>query len=63
MALRVLAGPTELESDLFGFNTTTLVSRPERRRLRVGDYRVVYTIDSGEDGLGRRSVSERTVVQ
>ncbi|MFE2581367.1 type II toxin-antitoxin system RelE/ParE family toxin [Streptomyces sp. NPDC059378] len=47
-ALRILAKLTELESDPFGFNTTALVSQPERRRLRVGDYRVVYTIDNGE---------------
>ncbi|MGW6546729.1 type II toxin-antitoxin system RelE family toxin [Streptomyces massasporeus] len=46
-ALRILAKLTELESDPFGFNTTA-VSQPERRRLRVGDYRVVYTIDNGE---------------
>ncbi|GAA1044960.1 type II toxin-antitoxin system RelE family toxin [Streptomyces murinus] len=48
MALRILAKLTELETDPLGFNTTPLVSRPERRRLRVGDYRVVYTIDNGE---------------
>lgn len=48
MALRILAKLTELESDPFGFNTTPLVSQPERRRLRVGDYRLVYTIDDGE---------------
>ncbi|MFI8302209.1 type II toxin-antitoxin system RelE/ParE family toxin [Streptomyces sp. NPDC085927] len=48
MALRILAKLTELESDPFGLNTTALVSRPERRRLRVGDHRVVYTIDNGE---------------
>jgi len=48
MALRILAKLTELESDPFGFHTTALVSQPERRRLRVGDYRVVYTIDNGE---------------
>ncbi|MGM9445879.1 type II toxin-antitoxin system RelE family toxin [Streptomyces murinus] len=48
MALRILAKLTELETDPLGFNTTPLVSRPERRRLRVGDYCVVYTIDNGE---------------
>lgn len=48
MALRVLAKLTEWESDPLGFNTIALVSQPERRRLRVGDYRVVYTIDNGE---------------
>ncbi|TDU76222.1 mRNA interferase RelE/StbE [Streptomyces sp. KS 21] len=37
MALRILARLTELESDPLGFNTTALVSQPERRRLRVGD--------------------------
>ncbi|MFC8533866.1 type II toxin-antitoxin system RelE/ParE family toxin [Streptomyces sp. 372A] len=47
-ALRILAKLTELESDPLGFNTTALVSQPDRRRLRVGDYRVVYTIDNGE---------------
>ncbi|MFG2980475.1 type II toxin-antitoxin system RelE/ParE family toxin [Streptomyces sp. NPDC048258] len=48
MALRILAKLTELESDPLGFNTTALVSQPERRRLRVGDHRVVYTVDNGE---------------
>ncbi|MFG2403742.1 type II toxin-antitoxin system RelE/ParE family toxin [Streptomyces brevispora] len=48
MALRILAKLTELESDPLGFSTTALVSQPERRRLRVGDHRVVYTIDNGE---------------
>lgn len=48
MALRILTKLTELESDPLGFSTTALVSRPERRRLRVGDYRVIYTIDNGD---------------
>ncbi|MDX3575578.1 type II toxin-antitoxin system RelE/ParE family toxin [Streptomyces sp. FL07-04A] len=48
MALRILAKLTELESDPTGFHTTALVSQPDRRRLRVGDYRVIYTIDNGE---------------
>ncbi|MFI0510527.1 type II toxin-antitoxin system RelE/ParE family toxin [Streptomyces sp. WSLK1-5] len=48
MALRILAKLTELESDPTGFNTMALVSQPDRRRLRVGDYRVIYTIDNGE---------------
>ncbi|TQJ54548.1 type II toxin-antitoxin system RelE/ParE family toxin [Streptomyces sp. NBC_00080] len=48
MALRVLAKLAELENDPMGFNTTALVSQPGRRRLRVGDYRVIYTIDNGE---------------
>lgn len=48
MALRILSKLTELETDPLGFNTTALVSRPERRRLRVGDYRVIYTLENGE---------------
>ncbi|WP_329540572.1 type II toxin-antitoxin system RelE family toxin [Streptomyces sp. NBC_01358] len=48
MALRILAKLTELESDPLGFSSTALVSQPERRRLRVGDYRVVYSIYNGE---------------
>ncbi|MFF6811408.1 type II toxin-antitoxin system RelE/ParE family toxin [Streptomyces sp. NPDC012403] len=48
MALRILVTPTELETDPLGFHTTALVSRPDRRRLRVGDHRVIYTIDNGE---------------
>ncbi|MFD7453098.1 type II toxin-antitoxin system RelE/ParE family toxin [Kitasatospora sp. NPDC059827] len=48
MALRILAKLTELEGDPLGCNTTALVSQPDRRRLRVGDYRVVYTIDNGQ---------------
>jgi mRNA interferase RelE/StbE len=47
-ALRILAKLTELESDPFGFHTTAMVSQPERRRLRIGDYRVIYTVDGGE---------------
>ena len=48
VALRILAKITELESNPLGFGTTALVSQPERRRLRVGDYRIVYTVDNGE---------------
>ena len=47
-ALRILAKLAELEADPFGFSTTALVSQPERRRLRVGDYRIIYTVDNGE---------------
>jgi len=47
-ALRILAKLAELETDPYGYNTTALVSQPDRRRLRVGDYRVVYTVDDAE---------------
>ncbi|WP_412076849.1 type II toxin-antitoxin system RelE family toxin [Streptomyces xanthophaeus] len=37
-----------LETGPLGFNTTALASQPARRRLRVGDYRIAYTVDYGE---------------
>ena len=46
IALRILAKLTELEADPSGFSTTALVSQPDRRRLRVGDYRIVYTVEA-----------------
>ena len=62
MALRILAKLTELESDPTGFNTTALVSQPDRRRLRVGDYRLIYTIDNGELVVWVVSVGHRSTV-
>ncbi|MEU9940661.1 type II toxin-antitoxin system RelE family toxin [Streptomyces lavendulae] len=62
MALLILAKLTELESDPLGFNTTALASQPERRRLRVGDYRVVYTIDNGELAVWFVHVGHRSTV-
>ncbi|NYI06371.1 type II toxin-antitoxin system RelE family toxin [Allostreptomyces psammosilenae] len=47
-ALRILLKLTDLETDPFGFNTTALVGQPELRRLRVGDFRIIYTVDNGE---------------
>ncbi|QBJ92146.1 type II toxin-antitoxin system RelE/ParE family toxin [Streptomyces seoulensis] len=61
-ALRILAKLTELESDPLGINTTALVSEPDRRRLRVGDYRVVYTIDNGELVIWVVHVGHRSTV-
>ncbi|MFJ2950083.1 type II toxin-antitoxin system RelE/ParE family toxin [Streptomyces sp. NPDC087226] len=62
MALRILVKLTELETDPPGFHTTALVSRPDRRRLRVGDYRVVYTIDDGELTVWVVHVGHRSTV-
>ncbi|WP_149823568.1 type II toxin-antitoxin system RelE family toxin [Streptomyces tailanensis] len=62
MALRILAKLTELETDPLGFNTTALVSQPDRRRLRVGDYRVVYTNDNGELVVWAIHVGHRSTV-
>ncbi|MDT0395329.1 MULTISPECIES: type II toxin-antitoxin system RelE/ParE family toxin [Streptomyces] len=62
MALRILVKLTELETDPPGFDTTALVSRPDRRRLRVGDYRVVYTIDDGELTVWVVHVGHRSTV-
>lgn len=43
-ARRILAKLTELETDPFGFATTSLVGEPDVRRLRVGDWRVLYRV-------------------
>ncbi|MFE2104486.1 type II toxin-antitoxin system RelE/ParE family toxin [Kitasatospora sp. NPDC059463] len=46
-AVLILRKLAELERDPYGFHTTALVGSPEHRRLRVGDHRVVYTVDGG----------------
>jgi mRNA interferase RelE/StbE len=48
IALRILAKLTELEADPYGLNTTALVSQPTRRRLRVGDHRIIYTVEADQ---------------
>jgi len=48
-ALAILRQLAELESDPYAFGTTELVERPGVRRLRVGSYRVFYTLE--KDGL------------
>ncbi|MFJ3864089.1 type II toxin-antitoxin system RelE family toxin [Streptomyces nigra] len=58
----ILAKLTELETGPLGFNTTALVPQPERRRLRVGDYRVVYTIDDGQLVVWAVHVGHRSTV-
>ncbi|MFD5318929.1 type II toxin-antitoxin system RelE/ParE family toxin [Streptomyces sp. NPDC127098] len=62
MALRILAKLTELEADPLGLHTTSLVSQPDRRRLRVGDYRVIYTIDNGDLVVWAIQVGHRSAV-
>lgn len=69
MALRVLVKLTELETDplgfpttALGFPTTALVSRPDRRRLRVGDHRVIYTVDNGQLTVWVVHVGHRSTV-
>ena len=47
-AMRILAKLTDLELDPYGLDTTAMRSDPDRRRLRVGDYRVVYTLEHGQ---------------
>ncbi|MFN8078002.1 MAG: type II toxin-antitoxin system RelE/ParE family toxin [Kineosporiaceae bacterium] len=62
IALRILAKLTELEADPYGLETTALVSQPDRRRLRVGDYRVVYTIEAEQLVIWVVHVSHRSRV-
>jgi mRNA interferase RelE/StbE len=46
-AMAILRKLAALEADPLGFGTTALVGSPEIRRLRVGDHRVIYTLDKG----------------
>jgi mRNA interferase RelE/StbE len=47
VAIKILRKVAELETDPFAFSTTALVRDPNIRRLRVGEYRVFYTVDQG----------------
>ena len=47
-ALRILGKLTDLEADPYGLDTTELVDDPGYRRLRIGPYRAVYTLNSAE---------------
>jgi len=44
-AMRILQKLTLLENDPYGLDTTSLVGHADRRRLRVGSYRVIYTLE------------------
>lgn len=46
-AIEILHKLAELEADPYGFGTTALVGRTRQRRLRVGNYRIVYEVDNG----------------
>ena len=60
--MRILAKLTEVETNPFGFGSTALVSQPERRRLRVGDYRIMCTVDNGELVVWVVQVGHRSTV-
>jgi mRNA interferase RelE/StbE len=62
IAVRILAKLSELEADPYGLSTTALVSQPDRRRLRVGDYRIVYTVDADQPVLWVVQVGHRSRV-
>jgi mRNA interferase RelE/StbE len=47
VAMTILRKLTEMETDPHAYGTSALVSAPDIRRLRVGDYRVFYTVDRG----------------
>ncbi|MFF7632302.1 type II toxin-antitoxin system RelE/ParE family toxin [Kitasatospora sp. NPDC008050] len=46
-AMAVLRKLAELENDPYGYGTASLVGDPQVRRLRVGDRRVLYTVEDG----------------
>ncbi|MFF7454034.1 type II toxin-antitoxin system RelE/ParE family toxin [Kitasatospora sp. NPDC008115] len=47
-AIQILRKLADLEHDPYGFHATAMVGSPEHRRLRVGDHRVLYTVDGGQ---------------
>lgn len=47
-AMAILRKLAELEADPFAFGSTVLVGFQGHRRLRVGDYRVIYTVEQGQ---------------
>ncbi len=61
-ALRILHKLAELEADPYGFNTTELVGEPGYRRLRVGPYRVIYTLDHGQVVIWIIAVGHRSAI-
>ncbi|MFI6578898.1 type II toxin-antitoxin system RelE/ParE family toxin [Nocardiopsis sp. NPDC050513] len=62
VAMAVFRKLTELETDPLGFGTTALVGDPDVRRLRVGDYRVIYTVEDRELVIWVVHVAHRSIV-
>jgi mRNA interferase RelE/StbE len=60
-ALTILRKLADLESDPLGFGTTELVTERGTRRLRVGDFRVFYTIVNDQLIIDVIRVSHRSV--
>jgi mRNA interferase RelE/StbE len=46
--MTILRKLAELEAEPLGFGTTELVTERGTRRLRVGDYRIFYTIENNQ---------------
>lgn len=61
-ARAILAKLTELETDPFAFGTTELKSEPGVRRLRVGNFRVAYTVQRDELIVWVVKVAHRSVM-
>ncbi|WP_263363316.1 type II toxin-antitoxin system RelE family toxin [Nocardiopsis listeri] len=53
---------TEPEHDPLGHGTTALVGNPEVRRLRVGDYRIIYTVEDRKLVIWVAHVGHRSTV-
>lgn len=60
-AMTILRKLGDLEQDPFAFGSTPLVSDPNTRRLRVGDYRVFYTVVRDELIVEVIRVSHRSI--
>jgi mRNA interferase RelE/StbE len=60
-ALTILRKLADLEADPYGFGTTELVTERGTRRLRVGDYRIFYSIQNDELVIEFVRVAHRSV--
>jgi mRNA interferase RelE/StbE len=60
-AVTILRKLADLETDPYGFGTTELVTERGTRRLRVGDYRVFYTVQNDELFVEVIQVAHRSI--
>jgi mRNA interferase RelE/StbE len=61
-ALRILAKLTQLEADPYGLDSKQIAGDHTKRRVRIGDHRVIYTLSHGELVIWVIQVGHRSVI-
>jgi mRNA interferase RelE/StbE len=61
-AMSILSKLTRLADDPYGLATTALVDSPTERRLRVGNYRVIYSVNESSVTILATEAAHRSVV-